>query len=72
VKRYQSPLDAAHLPKNELNHNFAEDSEPAECPDNAYWINELPHTTDGPIPPRRYSLAPETTHRPFRRVRERR
>jgi hypothetical protein len=47
VKRYQSPLDAAHLPKNELNHNFAEDTEPKECPDNACWINELPHTRDG-------------------------
>ena len=47
MKRYQSPLDAAHLPKNELNHNFAEDTEPKECPDNDCWINELPHTRDG-------------------------
>jgi len=46
VKRYQSPLDAAHLPKNELNHNFAEDTEPTECPDNDRWIHELPHTRE--------------------------
>ena len=72
MKRYQSPLDVAHLPKNELNHNFAEDIEPAECPDNECRINELPHTTDGPIPPRRHSLAPETSHRPFRMVRKHR
>ena len=46
MKRYQSPLDAAHLPKNELNHNFAEDTEPTECPDNDRWIHELPHTRE--------------------------
>ena len=50
MKRYQSPLDAAGIPQDELRVLFHEESREVSDPEG--WIHEMPYSREAPAPRR--------------------